>query len=811
MRSLIALLSFFVSVGANAQLASLTGNVLDEKTHKPVEGAWVFLKDTRYGDATDENGKYHIQKIPPGTYVVDVQHLGWSFAPREVHVRSGENIFSLSIQEQALQLDEVTIKDTAPNTAVAGIDRLQSVEGTSIYEAKKNEVIVMGDLAANLSTNNARQIYAKVPGLNIWESDGAGLQLGIGARGLDPNRTSNFNVRQNGYDISADALGYPESYYTPPAEAIEKIEVVRGAASLQYGTQFGGLLNFVLKKGPPDKKIELTTRQSLGSFGLFNTFNSVGGTHKKINYYAFFQHKQGNGWRPNSEFNLNMVYSALTYAATEKLSLTLNFTHMYYLARQPGGLTDQMFYEDPGQSIRARNWFRVNWNLAAVVMEYRFADSWKINSRTFSLIGGRDALGNLGRIDRPDDGAERDLFVDDFTNIGNETRLIHPYTLLKNQSVLLAGVRYYRGLTHRRQGLGPDGDDADFRFLNPEELEGSDFDFPGNNLSIFIENIFSMNEKLSVTPGIRWERIQTKANGYYQASTLRPNPDTGVAEDSVYRVNEAKDKIRSFLIAGLGMSYKPHNDMEWYGNITQNYRAINFNDIRVVNQNLEVDPDIHDERGYNIDLGIRGRAGQSFTFDASVFYLAYQGRISSVLKVDTAYRAYRYRTNIADSRHVGVEAFFQYDLATLFFGNRDLNLWVFNNLSLMEARYHHSKIEVINGRKVELVPSVNYKAGITFQHKKCLVTLQGSYTSRQFSDASNAELTPTAVEGVIPAYFVMDFSSRYTHKWLTLEAGVNNLLNEMYFTRRAAGYPGPGILPSDGRNFYFTLQAKLGH
>ena len=70
------------------------------------------------------------------------------------------------------------------------------------------------------------------------------LQLSIGGRGLDPNRTASFNTRQNGYDISADVLGYPESYYTPPAEALGEIQIVRGAASLQYGTQFGGLINF---------------------------------------------------------------------------------------------------------------------------------------------------------------------------------------------------------------------------------------------------------------------------------------------------------------------------------------------------------------------------------------------------------------------------------------------------------------------------------------------------------------------------------------------------------------------------------------
>src|SRR5690606_33217957 len=134
--------------------------------------------------------------------------------------------------------------------------RMRSIEGVMISQGKKNEVIQLAEINANKATNQGRQIYSRIPGLNIWESDGAGVQLGIGGRGLNPNRTSNFNTRQNGYDISADALGYPESYYTPPTEALKKIEIIKGAAGLQYGTQFGGLLNFEMKQ-PEDgtKKI----------------------------------------------------------------------------------------------------------------------------------------------------------------------------------------------------------------------------------------------------------------------------------------------------------------------------------------------------------------------------------------------------------------------------------------------------------------------------------------------------------------------------------------------------------------------------
>ena len=109
---------------------------------------------------------------------------------------------------------------------------------------------------------------------NIWESDGSGIQIGLGGRGLNPSRNVNFNTRQNGYDISADALGYPESYYTPPSEAVEEIQMIRGAASLQFGPQFGGLINYKLKKGIKDKKAEVIARHTVGSFGLNNSFLS---------------------------------------------------------------------------------------------------------------------------------------------------------------------------------------------------------------------------------------------------------------------------------------------------------------------------------------------------------------------------------------------------------------------------------------------------------------------------------------------------------------------------------------------------------
>jgi len=89
------------------------------------------------------------------------------------------------------------------------------------------------------------------------------------------------------------------------------------------------------------------------------------------------------------------------------------------------------------------------------------------------------------------------------------------------------------------------------------------------------------------------------------------------------------------------------------------------------------------------------------------------------------------------------------------------------------------------------------------------VNLQYTFVSEHFSDATNAKETPTAVEGLIPSYHVFDFSLNYQFKWLKFEGGVNNLLDESYFTRRAVGYPGPGIIPAQSRSWYLTIGAEF--
>lgn len=709
-------------------------------------------------------------------------------------------------KDSIMRLEVVAVESEKDNDF--GITRLRQVEGTAIYAGKKSEVIVLDDVNGNTAANNSRQVFAKVAGLNIWESDGAGIQLGIGGRGLSPNRVSNFNTRQNGYDISADALGYPESYYTPPAEALERIEVVRGAASLQYGTQFGGFINFKFRQAPEKKAIEVRAKQTVASFGFYSAFTSVAGTVKKLSYSTFYQYKRGNGWRPNSDFNAHTAFLGLAYQLNPKFKISAEYTFMEYLAHQPGGLTDKQFEKDPMQSNRERNWFRVNWNLAAINLDYEINETSRINWRTFGLYAQRDALGNLGRIDRTDAGGNRDYLQDKFRNYGSEFRYLKRYNFFKNVSTFLIGARYYKGTTLRKQGLGNNGKEADFYFNNPNDLEHSDYVFPSENVAFFSENIFRITPKLNITPGIRWEYINTNSEGYYheEASDLAGNilyeKDT---EDN-------RSSYRSFFLVGLGLGYRFNKSVETYANFSQNYRSINFNDMRIVNPNSRVDNNLKDESGYSSDIGIRGNIKSVVNFDISFFFLKYNDRIGSIQKVDSStYQIYRYRTNVSDSRNYGIESFIEADLFKLIAGKeRKLGISVFANFSFINAEYIDSEEpSVKDGNRVELVPEQILRTGLTVSFKDIKITYQYAYTSEQYTEATNAKLTGSAVDGLIPAYSVMDISLGYTFKWISFSTGVNNLLDNRYFTRRADGYPGPGIIPSDGRSIYFTLGIKL--
>ncbi|MCB9290041.1 MAG: carboxypeptidase regulatory-like domain-containing protein [Lewinellaceae bacterium] len=198
------------------------------------------------GTTSDAEGKFSITGLEFGNYEITFKHLSYGAVVKAFRLTNNKvKILNVTLEDDVFDLADVIVSSTSRN--LNDISRLPSVKGTAIYASKKNDVVLLDKINANLAVNNPRQVFAKVAGTNVWENDGTGIQLNVSNRGLSPNRSWEYNTRQNGYDIAADIIGYPDNYYTPTMEAVERIEVVRGAASLQYGTQMGGMMNFKMK------------------------------------------------------------------------------------------------------------------------------------------------------------------------------------------------------------------------------------------------------------------------------------------------------------------------------------------------------------------------------------------------------------------------------------------------------------------------------------------------------------------------------------------------------------------------------------
>ena len=791
-----------------SQKGKISGFIYD-KEKNIIPNATIYFDSIEKIIYSNTEGFYNSPKIKFGKYTVHYYMFGYEKKIVEVIIDSIQNkIQNIYLNELNYELEEYEFTDEKE----FNIRKLRAIEGVMITQGKKTEAIDLATTNANKAVNLSRQIYAKIPGLNIWESDGAGLQLGLGGRGLNPNRNSNFNTRQNGYDISADALGYPESYYSPPSEAIKEIQFIRGAASLQFGPQFGGLINFKLKDGNPDKKIETTLRHSVGSYQLNNTFLSVGGKNKNWTYYGYGNYKFGNDWRENSNFNLKNGYIKLTNHFNEMGNISLELTKMNYLAKQPGGLTDKQFEINADTSLRTRNWFKVDWNLAAINFNYEFNSSTKINSRSFGLIASRESLGYLDQINRIDPMLERNLISGQFKNIGNETRLIHLYERRNLPWAFLIGARIYKGKSIGIQGEASSSSDANFDFFDSESNISSDYIesnyvFPSYNLSLFSEHIFNVNKKLSITPGLRFEFINTSADGSYRIEF--PDLAGNIIFDTI--INENRNNNRSFLLSGVGLNYKINTDIEFYTNISENYRSVNFADMQIRNPNFKIDPILKDERGFNSDIGVRGTMKNILYFDASLYYLNYNNRIGTTLEIDTnLFNTYQYRTNISKSRTLGIESVLEINWTNFLKENLLHKISTFFNFAYNNAQYISSNEPAFFGKKVEMVPPIIFKSGVNYTYKDLSISYQFSYNKEQYSDATNATFQNNAVVGIIPAYSIMDLSIQYQYKQFQIESGINNLTNEKYFTRRAVGYPGPGIIPSMPRNFYLCMQIKVG-
>ncbi len=683
---------------------------------------------------------------------------------------------------------------------VRGTGHMPEVKDGIIYAGKKNEVILVDSLDANKSVNNTRQILGRIPGLNIVETETGGFTAnGIATRGLNATQSIEMNTRQNGYNISADIFGYNEAYYIPPMEAVSRIEMVRGAASLQFGSQFGGMVNYVLNEAPKNKPLELYTSQTGGSFGLFNTFTSVAGTIKKWSYYGFWQYRTMDGWRPNSGQKQVSAFGKIQYTPSAKLNMGLEYSLLRNRVQMPGGLTDSMFQANARTSFRSRNWLKSPWNIVTAYANYTLSPQTSLNVKTSLLFSNRALVwrneeGGAGALDTIDPSTgeyvHREVENESMHNSTTEIRLLHTYRLGKMDNTVSGGLRYaYAWFKRQGGGEGTTGTNFDLSVAGPYEYE---LNFTTTNMASFIENIFRISNRLTITPGFRMEYLKSTGKGY--------------KEENGSKIITDENRKRYIPLFGLGAELKIAVNTNIYANISQSYRPIDYSQLTGFGITSKIDPALKDANGFNADFGYRGTVKNYLNFDIGLFYLAYNQRIGTVLVNPGMTNEYTLRTNVANSVHKGLESYVEFNLLKYMHTYSKKGLSIFHSLSLIDAKYTSGEYK---GNRVETAAKYINRVGVTYADSKLSGTLQMSAVGDAYGDATNSKQSADPVAGYIPAYTVFDISTTYRISRYSVKAGINNLFNQAYFTRRTDEYPGPGILPSIGRGFYIGFTAKF--
>lgn len=704
-----------------------------------------------------------------------------------------------TIKQKSLQL--ITI--TSYRLGFQEVQQLATLNNMLITAGKKNEVIAIQDLPANLAEKSGRQIFAKIPGAFIYDMDGSGNQVNIATRGLDPHRSWEYNIRQNGIMTNSDIYGYPASHYSPPMEAIQKIEIIRGLGALQYGAQFGGMINYVVKKPDTSQQLGYESINSVGSYGLLSTFHAISGQIGKVKYYAYYQRRVSDGYRDNARSDAQAQYISLVYTPSQSFTIRAELGRSQYIYQIPGPLTDSMFYLNPRQATRNRNYFNPDIYVPSITIDWNISPTTQLSWSTSALLGARNSIQFIdfaNVMDKIDASTlqykPRQVDTDHFNSYTSEIKLQKNYQIADVKSVLTTGIRAINNDLHRQQlGKGTTGTDFD---LSITGNFGRDLHFKTQNLAFFAENLFQFSPKWFLSVGARLEKGNSKTSGIINYLPTERVP---------HQVNH------QFSLLGASFEYRFKPNHKIYGGCSQSYRPVVFSDIIPPTTLDRTDPNLKNAYGYNAEIGIRGTLNDKLTYDLTCFQILYKNRIGSLILIDDNGQNYIWKTNIGDSKTNGVELYAEYSLLKM----RNIKLAYFTASSFFDAIYLNGKIrdgninKDLTGNRLETVPTWISRNGLQMAYQSWSAILQYNFVDKSFSDALNTQMpSANGARGLVPSYSIWDLNMSYRFKYnYLLRLGINNFMNKQYFTKRPTGYPGQGVWSSDGRSIVASFSIKL--
>ncbi len=795
-RLVLGFVAFVFLIGVGVDRASygqvltgtIQGSVLDPNG-RAVPEATLEIVELKRRTISDAAGGYRFTDLPQGEYSVRITADGYSVVTSPAYrIGGGEKI------DRDLAFTEV--RGSVNQVDVIGTD------SDAISEIPGSVAVITGAELWASHPMDANEMLRRVTGVHVREDSGPiALRLNIGIRGLNPDRSRQVLVLEDGIPLALAPYGEPELYYSPPIDRMKRVEVLKGSGSILYGPQtIGGVVNFVTPDPPqrPSGSFEIVG----GQRDLLNVKGGFGGTIGKLGAYGSILRKQGDGFR-SLNFGVTDFTGKINYALTDrqtlgaKVSLYDEHSNSTYL-----GLTSSQFERDPnGNAVPddlldvSRYFASVNHqfvpnsktHLNTTVYAYNTVRNWRRQDFDRARVAGRTYLSVYGDESIPGDA----IFLRDsagnrnreFTVAGAESRLTREYSIAGNRSSFSSGVSYtyekaYDDYIQSATATSSDG------VLRDSEMR------PARGASVFAQNRFTIGSRFTITPGLRYE------NYSYERIITRARVNNIPTDVDI----RGKDDVSAF-VPGIGMTFKAAGGLTVFAGAHRGFAPPRVKDA-VSASGVPVQLDA--ELSWNYEAGVRYMARNGFNAEATFFALDFENQI---IPASQSGGATSTLINAGETLHRGFELQAGLDFGRMFdIGHRITTDFRYTNLTI--ARFENG---IYNGNRLPYAPENLFSFITGYRHPRGLgMQYDVSYAGRQFAD-NDQTIAPNANGeiGLIPSYTIHNLSVDYERKLerfsITPYVTIKNLTDRVYISSRAP----QGIQPGMFRQANVGLRVKF--
>lgn len=635
-------------------------------------------------------------------------------------------------------------------------------ESVKIYPGSR-EVLTEEELHER-GALNLEDALRGVNGVQVLDETGTGILPNIGIRGLNPLRSERLQLLVDGYPIGIGPYtNVGVSLFPVTLPSIQAVDIVRGGAAVHYGpNNVGGVLNLVTK--PISRDFEQSIRERItiaedtGNAYYDSYYRASGFVTDDLGLQLQVNLQDGEGFRDHSETDVQNIILDANYYVDDKNELDMQVQYYNVNAELPGSLSPSAYRADRTDSQRPFDAYDADMLRGTLTWTYNPSSNVEFQWRNFAH-----------KADRTFDFAQGPGFSFDPTLdanfVADSPRVFHVYgtepriTVNQGNHTFMAGARFVK------EQVSFDVNRLTLATNDYNQVRNWNFDTEAVAL-YFSDSIALLDDKLTITPGVRYENVNT---------------------DFEDRINNTKDENKTDeFLPGLTVGLQATDALFLFANAQRSL-------VPVQTAQVTREGDVANELAWNYEVGARSQLTDSVQVSGTLFRIDYDDQIQ-FNRTDSVFE------NLGETRHEGLELTADWQATT----RLALGLG-YTYLDTEQLSGENKGNELPNAPEHHFSAHINYVAG------PWQANLTGLHVSESYSDAANTEAeTANGSAGELPAYTL--FNTRLSRDFnvggnnLEVAFSVNNLLDEEYYFRGVDVSP-IGRLPAPGRSF--ILEAGL--